>query len=272
MSNKVTLIISVYNKITALQLIFASLKRQSFKDFEVIVADDGSATTFCEELNQLLPKLPFKVQHIWQEDNGFQKNKILNKAVLAAQTDYLIFIDGDCVLHSKFMEEHYKNSKPNQCLAGRRANLSQTMSVALTEETVANGFLENNFIGLFADALQKKANMIEKSIYLPPSMLRNWLNRKPARILGCNFSLYRKDLLAINGFDERYVYPGYGEDVDIENRLKLNGVRIQKLNYAAIQYHLYHKELPRNEENRKLYEYITNQKVICTPFGIQKTA
>ena len=270
MSVKVSIIISVYNKIRELKLIFAGLHRQTCTDFEVLIADDGSNETFVSDVAKLIAHAPFPVQHIWQEDMGFRKTKILNQAVVQSKSDYLIFIDGDCIPHRKFIEEHYKAAEKKVCLAGRRVNLSEKMSAELTESQVREGFLENRFWQIFIEVLQKKATMIEKAVYLPSSKFRNCLNRKPGRILGCNFSIHKSDLLAINGFDERYVLTGHGEDSDIHFRLKLQGVEIRSFSYGAVQYHLYHRLLPRSEENQAFYEMVFEQQIAITPFGIKK--
>jgi glycosyltransferase involved in cell wall biosynthesis len=270
MAIKVSIIIAVYNKLRELRLIFAALQRQSYTDFEVLLADDGSGEAFVRGVGELVATSPFPVQHVWHEDSGFRKTAILNKAVVRAKSDYLIFIDGDCIPHPKFVEAHYKAAQKGVCLAGRRLNLSEKMSAKLTESQVQAGFLEKNLWKIFVEVLQKKANMIEKGIYLPCSPFRDWLNRKDGRILGCNFSLHKSDLLAINGFDERYELPGHGEDSDIDFRLRLIGVTIRSFSYAAVQYHLYHRLLPRHEENQLFYEQRFAEKIAVTPFGIEK--
>jgi glycosyltransferase involved in cell wall biosynthesis len=270
MAIKVSLIIAVYNKLNELKLVFASLNSQTYTDFEVLLADDGSNKEFVQGVTELAAISAFPVQHIWHEDIGFRKTKILNRAVVLAKSPYLIFIDGDCILHHKFIEEHFKSARRGACLAGRRVNLSAQMTAKLTEDKIKRGFLENNIGSIFIESLQKKANFVEKGIYLPNSFLRNKLNRKKASIVGCNFSLHKIDLLAINGFDERYEAPGHGEDSDIEFRLRLNGIEIVSFSHAAVQYHLYHRLLPRSEKNQNLYDKIFSEQKAITPFGIEK--
>ena len=97
MSHHVSLIISFYNKIDLLKYIFAALERQTFRDFEVVIADDGSRPEIVEELNRIKSNYFFPINHVWQEDNGWQKTRILNKAVVATKGEYLVFIDGDCI-------------------------------------------------------------------------------------------------------------------------------------------------------------------------------
>jgi hypothetical protein len=96
------------------------------------------------------------------------------------------------------------------------------------------------------------------------------INRKDKHVLGSHFSLFKKDLLAVNGFDERYLAPGAGEDTDLEVRLREWGVKIRSLKHIAIQYHLYHEKLVRDQKNREMLEHTKKSGVSYTPYGIKK--
>ena len=141
---KASLIIAFYNKIDFLKLVLAGCERQTMKDFEVIIADDGSRPEIVAEINQIKEASPLNIQHIWHEDDGWRKNEMLNKAVVASKSDYLVFVDGDCIPHSRFIEEHYLQREENTCLTGRRVNLSQKISNQLNPTNIKAGFLENN--------------------------------------------------------------------------------------------------------------------------------
>ncbi len=266
---KATVVISFYKKIDYLKLVLAGLKIQSTKDFEIIIADDGSPSELFGEIEKELNKMPVRSSHVWQEDKGFRKNKILNKAVEVSNTDYLIFIDGDCVPHSKFVEEHIANAQERTALTGRRVNLSEKITALLTPEKVENYFFEKHFGKLVLDGLFGKSFDVEKGIYFRSEFLRKFFNKKKRGLLGCNFSIFKKDLMGINGFDERYEAPSIGEDSDVQFRLELNGVQIKSLNNIAVQYHLYHKPLPRPKENLLLFERIKLEKKSVTPKGIR---
>lgn len=268
--SKASVIIAFYKRIDFLRLTLAGFGRQSFKDFEVIIADDGSPTEVVKEIEKLLNELPIPAIHVWQEDKGFRKNRILNRALLSSQSEYLIFVDGDCIPHSKFVEEYLLGAKRNVALTGRRVNLSKKITDMLTPELVLQGFLETKFGKLIIDGLFGKSYDVEKGFYFKSNFLRKFFNSKKRGLLGCNFSIYKKDLLAINGFDERYEAPSIGEDSDVQFRLELNGVEIKSLNNIAVQYHLFHDMLERSKTNLALFEQVKKSKEAITKFGALK--
>jgi len=266
---RATVIAAFYNKIDYLRLVLAGFERQSEKDFELIVADDGSKQEIVKELESLSKKISFPLIHIWQEDKGFRKNKILNKAITTAKSNYMIFIDADCIPHFRFVEEHISYSEKGSCLTGRRVNLSQKYTQILSPQKVREGLIEKNNFALIKDSLFGESFYVEKGFYFKSRLLRKIFNKKERGLLGCNFSLYKEDMLNINGFDERYEAPSIGEDSDVQFRLELNGIKIISLNHIAVQYHLYHQLLERPQENLSLFNKIREEKHAFTPFGIK---
>lgn len=265
-----TVIIAFYNKVRFLDLVLAGLARQSVQNFEVIIADDGSTAENVAAIKELFKKYSYPIKHLWHEDNGFRKNIMLNKCILAAAGDTLIFVDGDCIPHQCFVEEHLSSTRLGFCSTGRRVNLSAAMSDSLIPESVKDGVLERSNIVMFFDGLNGRGNHSGQGIYIKIPILRKFINQKVRGVLGSNFSATKADLLAVNGFDERYIHPSVGEDTDIEYRLHLHGVKTQSLINVAVQYHLYHKELPREKVNFALFEETKKRGTAVTPFGIRK--
>ena len=161
-----TVIGAFYNKVDYLKLVLAGFERQTLKNFEFIIADDGSSEDVVSEIKIISSRYTFPVKHIWQEDKGFRKNKILNKAILESESDYLIFIDCDCVPHRAFVEGHLSNSNKNTSLTGRRVNLSKKITDQLNEKKVREGFLEEKFVRLISDGLFGNSIDVEKGLYL----------------------------------------------------------------------------------------------------------
>ena len=265
-----SLIIAFYNQPDYLTLVMAGLERQTLKDYEIIIADDGSNEQTVSQIQEMILQSELPIHHVWHEDHGFRKNRILNQAIQKAAGEYLVFIDMDCIPHREFMREHVVNGRAGVCLTGRRVNLSDKISQKLSPDLIREGYLENHIWQLIFDGLFGQSKDVEKGIYLKSSWLRGILNRKMRGILGCNFSVSKKDMLDVNGFDERYEAPSVGEDTDVQYRLELNDIRIKSVNHMAIQYHLYHPLQPRPKENLDLFKKIQASAQAFTSYGIQQ--
>ncbi len=261
-----SVIIAFYDKINYLKLVLAGFDRQTWKDFEIIIADDGSSDIVVNEIKCITQNSDLSIRHIWHKDKGWRKNSILNKAIKKTSTDYLIFIDGDCIPHKSFVKEHLYNKENGIILSGRRVNLSRDISESLSEELVREGFLERKIIRWLFKGFVKEFSHAEKGLYLP--ILRPFLKLKKKGLLGCNFSIYKDDLYKINGFDERYLAPTVGEDTDIEFRADLAGIKIKSVRNLAVQYHLYHEILSRDNNNYLILEDTKRNGISFTPHGL----
>ncbi len=232
---KASLIISVYKDVDALEAILRSVERQTEQDFEVIIAQDAEVDCFTESINQFKAK-GFQISLLQQEDKGFQKNKILNKAIALAATEKLIFIDGDCVLHPEFIAQHLACLKAKSFCAGKRVDVDQKTSLKIRNGEI----ITPSFFQLVVNG----SNRIEETFrFLIP-----FKGNAKTSLLGCNMSWNKADLVDLNGFDEDYTDPGYGEDVDIEFRAELFGLQKINTRYRTIQYHLFHERPEREDQ------------------------
>lgn len=270
---KVSIIISVFNKIKELELILYSLIYQSFKDFEVIIADDGSSKEMDKFVINCKNKFDFPIIHIKQQNRGFRKNKILNKSILNSSTDYLIFIDGDCIPNKLFIEQHYINRRVNSVLCGRRIQLSKKLSELVTIENINNGTFEKDKYKLFIDSFKKKeksSKHVEESLSINNKILRKLLDLKTVHILGCNFSISKDLMYKVNGFDENYKGPGIGEDTDLEYRLRLINAKFISVRNRAYVYHLFHIQTIEEKNNFDYFKKIQSEKIHFCKNGIIK--
>lgn len=270
MKPSLSLIIAVYKKSENLKLILAACNRQTFKGFEIVVADDGSGPDIALVVDEARHSYNFQIKHIWHEDKGWRKNTMLNKAIQASESDYLVFIDGDCIPHGRFIEDHISEREDGKVLCGRRVEMSERWSRQLTRELIESGAYERIGLAEFWDAITGKAISIEEGLRFDNRLLNKVLHRKVRGVLGSNFSIYKKDLEAINGFDELYNGPGCGEDSDIEFRLGLIGIECKPLRHKGIQFHIYHPQTAGSQACIRRYEEVKEKGEFWCEHGLSQ--
>lgn len=265
----ISVIVSTYNRPDALSLILKAFNYQTDRDFEVIIADDGSGVETRKTINRMIIDSNYPITHVWQEDKGFRLAMIRNRAATKAKGEYLIFLDGDCIPRANFIETHRKLAESGFLVAGNRILLSEefTSFVLKNEEKIWNYSLKN-WLKIY---LNKGINRLHPLIVCPYfNKLRyqkdNW---KKAR--GCNFALYKKDYFSVNGCDSSFEGWGY-EDSDLAIRLIHSGVKIKSGRYATGVFHLYHKENDRTLEKDNLNKLnsILNSDIVRARCGIEE--
>ncbi|WP_462318773.1 glycosyltransferase [Marinilabilia sp.] len=266
-----SLIISVYNKTDFLKSVLDSVKFQTDQRFEIIISEDGEN----DEMRRFIKSYEFdrEIYHLTQEDKGWRKNRSLNRAALFAKTNHLIFIDGDCVLHPRFIEFHMKNYDPNLILAGKRIKLDNHTSEWLMEEP-GNVFKIDKYIRKNLRKIKKQgAGFVEEGLFFSPDSFWGVIPkiRKMTHLKGCNMSFSKDALMAINGFDEDFVLPAIGEDIDLQWRFEGMGYKLKSLRNLAVQYHLNHKENWINQdENIALMQRNKQKEQFVCRNGINK--
>ena len=252
---KATLIISVYKQVEFLKAILHSLRQQTEQDIEVIISEDGEDAKMKEFVDSYPRYWP--ILHLTQPDNGWNKEKALNRAVLAAKTDWLIFIDGDCVLHPRFVEMHLHYAAPNRILLGKRVKLSSIVSQKMLGGDIS---YPSKWWRLF----NKGCRYADDGIFV--SICLNKQLRSTRHLTGCNMSFSREAIISINGFDEEYVKPAVGEDADIDWRFRAKGYEFVSVRNRAIVYHLYHKESWSNQDENLdiMHRNQQNNQVFCS--------
>jgi len=263
-----SVIISYYKNIQNLEIILLALNNQTANgSFEVIISEDDDAEETVRFIDQQKLVLSFPLLHVSQADKGFRKCKALNSSLALATTDFIIFIDGDCVPHEKLVEEYINAKRNGRVLYGRRIMLSEKISSQLFKNKKISSL---NFFNLFITGSKR----IEEGLYLKNIIPQRFKKKDSGRLLGCNMGILKSDLIAINGFDEDYSAPGGGEDSDIEWRLQaLGSIEFYSMKYRAIVYHLYHEERLTTAMEIKMLTIVEQKKqegfFICKN-GLQK--
>jgi glycosyltransferase involved in cell wall biosynthesis len=231
-----SVVISYYKNIANLEILLLALNNQSSKKtFEVIISEDDDAVETKNFISEQQSLLSFPLIHVSQSDEGFRKCKALNRAIAASSTDFIIFLDGDCIPHRHLVKQYLLAKQPGRVMYGRRVMLSKKISTGILHNKNMNGF---DFINLLLTGCKR----VEEGLYLPfvPQIFKR---KNAGRLLGCNMGIFKQDLLSINGFDEDYIFAGGGEDSDIEWRLEaLKKLSFYSMKFSAIVYHLYHTD------------------------------
>jgi glycosyltransferase involved in cell wall biosynthesis len=270
-----TVIIPTYNQPAFLDLVLLSFRVQHERGFEVIVADDGSGPETKEVIDRHAQEGGLSLRHVWHEDDGFRKTIILNKAVKLAATEVLIFNDGDCLAHPRFVESHLAACRKGRFQVGRTPRLSRKLSARVTRETVLRGATQRMSAAKIWDGLFGESRKMEFGLYLGTEWIFRTVQRTK-RILdlwGGNFSCWKADYVEVNGFNEEFL--GWGkEDLELGIRLRNLGLQPYSLANRAINWHLWHPK-PRGRaynvqlQNRLKQHYRESGEYRC-PIGYDR--
>ncbi len=262
---KVSLIIAVYKDMEALSLILDSCQQQNYDNFEIIVAEDGESKEMQRYVAMAQDKYTFQIIHSTQEDKGVQKSKSQNNAIKVSHGEYLIFIDGDCILYSNFIENHVALAEEKNIVTGRRVNLGPKFSKLLRDKSITSMWLEQYFVRKYYNIkrdAQLERHSEEGFQIKPHGFLHKILKKRKKRfpILGCNMSMYKEKMLDINGFDEGLRNASVASDTDLEWRFEGIGCTIVPARFMANEFHLYHKRSPQEYDRNTIGKMLENKK------------
>ncbi len=266
----VSIILSTYNQPESLLLSLWGYDVQTYRGFEVLVADDGSEVSTKELIDRMKTEVNFPLRHVYQKDKGFRKCAILNKAIRKSLGDYLIFSDGDIIPRSDFVETHVKLREQGKFLSGGTVRLPENFLEIIGKKEILKGlcfdrkWLEEN-------GLKPSYKNVKLSVYGWRAAWMNVLTPAGATWNGGNASGWKKDLVATAGFDQRMHYGG--EDRELGERLERMGVKGKQIRYSAVTLHLNH---PRSyvstyglQFNKKLRKENKKNKITCTEYGLE---
>lgn len=274
----VTAVIAVYNNPLWLRLILDALRQQTFKNFEVAIADDGSNEENVAALRAYMADHPeLRIIHAWHEDKGWRKNIALNNALRKSSGEYVVFIDGDCIPHPRFIEDHYRLRKKGVVTGGRRIESSETVTKMIESWTeLPQGYFRKIRGRVLRDIFKEKFSRTLAQLrrsWRFPFIAGRPLGIRRQGILGANFGIFREDLERINGFDERYLDAGTGEDCDLDARLENAGIQHVKASHYALMAHRCHKRLDwSSEHNAELLRKAREEHLTYISTGLRREA
>jgi len=268
---KITVVISTYNAEEWLEKVLIGYSNQTYKNFDIIIADDGSRASTKELINRYAKDFPVKITHLWHEDLGYRRQEILNVAIVKAQNEFIIMTDGDCIPRADFVEVHAREAEKGTFLSGGYCKLPMKTSKAITKEDILTK-------ACFDVSWLKKHEKLAFSNFLKLSVNSFWakffdvISPTNASFNNCNSSGFKEDMIAINGYDERMKYGG--PDREFGERLENYGVKGKQIRHKAIVLHLDHARGYKTPEslaaNLAIRKEVREKKIKWTPFGIKK--
>ncbi len=267
----ISVIVSTYNQPQWLQKALWGFENQTEKDFEIVIADDGSTSETLEMIEAFKKSSKLSISHVWQEDKGFRKTKILNKAIRASSDEYIIFTDGDCIPRYDFVATHKEHRKPGCFLAAGYFKLPMEISDTISKEDIIN---RNCFNAkwLMKQGLKKTFKINKLTSHGMKEKFLNAVTPTSPTWAGNNVSGWRRDILAVNGFDERMQYGG--EDRELGERLMNKGIKPLQIRYSTVTIHLDHPRGYVTEDmivkNNAIRKETKKNKSVWTDFGIEK--
>ena len=246
-------IVPTYNRPDALAAVLEGYLAQEDHDFELVVADDGSTADTKAVVEEFQKRAPFPVKHVWQADEGFRVAAVRNRGVAATDAEYIIFTDGDCIPPPWFVAAHKRLAEKGHFLSGNRILMSESFTrEVLGEKVPVQRWGTLQWLGArFSGRINRWIPLLR----LPNLRLRKRVHQGWEGIMSCNISMWREDLVKVNGVDESF--SGWGmEDSDLVIRLYRAGVRHKSARFAAPVFHLWHRENDRGRlaENRRRFE------------------
>jgi glycosyltransferase involved in cell wall biosynthesis len=246
---KISVILTTYNAEEWLRKVLIGFSNQSESDFEIVIADDGSNEKTKQVIDSFSGVFRYPIQHVWHPDNGFQKCKIVNQAILKATADYLLFTDGDCIPRNDFVATHLTNKVQGYLLSGGYFKLPMSISNIISDENIKNQECFS-IKWLLKTGLKRNFKLVKliKNTYF--SSFMNWMTPTKKTFNGHNTSCFKKDILAVNGFNEKMLYGGL--DRELGERLFNNGILAKQIRYSTICVHLDHKRSYNSPEIWKI--------------------
>ncbi|MGQ0585858.1 MAG: glycosyltransferase family 2 protein [Gammaproteobacteria bacterium] len=266
---RMSIVVTTYNSPDWLEKVAWGFAHQTHRDFELVIADDGSGPETAQRIELLRRDTGLEILHVWQEDDGFQKTKILNKAINAARTDYLLFTDGDCVPRNDYVAVHARNAAKGRFLSGGYFKLPMATSRAITRDDIASG-RAFDVSWLRANGVPLSRGLLKLAVRGTAMRLLNAITPTRASWNGHNASGWKADIVAVNGYDERMQWGGL--DRELGERLENHGVHGVQLRYSAVCIHLDHPRGYKSPDvvafNREIRHIVKTRRRTWTEHGL----
>ncbi len=214
-----SIIIPLYNKAPYVQKALQSVYNQRYKDFEVIVVNDGSKDNSADEVQKFIEKnTPQNLQLINQENQGVSSTR--NNGVKLAKYPYVCFLDADDWWEDTFLLELKKliEEFPQAGIYGTsyfKVKNGQNISANIgVEEGFEKGII--NYYKVYSKTLWMPLTSI--SVAIPKKVYDEVGGFKPELKLGEDFDLWVRIALKYPVAFVNKPLAYYNQDVEVQNR------------------------------------------------------
>ena len=268
---RTSVIISTYNSPAWLEKVLWGYFSQDALDFEIVIADDGSKPETAALIEKMSAESPVPIIHVWQPDDGFQKCRILNKAIAVSTGETLFITDGDCVPRADTIEAHRRLARPGHFLSGAYFKLPDTVSQRIDRQSVETG-RAFTMSWLTRNGMRPNSKFLKLAVKPPFDTPLNLVSPARKTWNGHNASCLKADAIRINGFNEDMQYGGL--DVEFGLRLQHAGVKHRHIRYSTLLLHLHHGHgyvTPEMRLNsRRVKENTRSQKLAWADRGLDQ--
>ena len=270
MNGLISVILTTYNWPEALDACLKSLSDQQDRNFEILIADDGSTEATRLLITEFIKSSAITIRHIFQADKGFRAGTIRNKAVAASNGEYLVFLDGDCIVFPHFITRHRLLAEALFFVPGNRILLSRCYTGQILQTKTS--LHQKSLLFFLKQRLQGNINRLLPLVYLPFDKQRYLAPKYWQKAMTCNLGVWKQDFLAVNGFDE--LFEGWGfEDSDLIIRLIHNNVKRKEGRFALPVLHLWHNQNDRTQHDQnyqRLMQRLHDPKIIRSERGLDQ--
>ncbi len=199
MAELISIIVTTHDREDALDAVLRSLARQTDRNFEIVIADDGSGGEVLDVIAAWTPRVGVPIKHMWHEDRGYRLPEIRNKALRASAGRYIVWLDGDCIARPDFVAAHRRLAEPGYFVGGNRVLLSEVLSRRILAENLEpETWPAATWLVLLA---RGEANRVVPLLWLPLGPLRKLSAQRWEGVRGGNMAYFREDLERVDGFD-----------------------------------------------------------------------
>ncbi len=200
---KISLIIPVYNRPEEVEELLETLAAQTYRDFEVVIVEDGSSLTSREVVERYAGRLD--ISYHYQENGGPASAR--NTGAAKAKGDFLVIMDSDCLVPPDYFATVQRHIDGGDAETGNGAGVRFYGGA----DSAAPDF----------SPLQKAVSYSMTSLFTTGGIRGNAKSLEKFTPRSFNLGIDKELFMSIGGFADMRI----GEDIDFSNRVAATGIK-----------------------------------------------